>query len=78
MNANQSNISQDRYESDYTTNTQNSEGTFVFKAETEFNTTANVNSNSEIEPTLIVNATKSNSILCKRSRRTILKKSELS
>ena len=35
------------YDFDYTTNTQNSEGTFAFNAETEFDTNASVNSNGE-------------------------------
>ena len=39
----------DGYQSDFTTNTQNSEVTFAFQAETEFDTSASVNSNREIE-----------------------------
>ena len=39
----------DGYESDFTANTQISEGTFVFQADTEFDTSASVNSNGEIE-----------------------------
>ena len=42
----------DRYDSDFTANTQNSEGTFVFRAlqaETEFDTSASVHSNGELE-----------------------------
>ena len=42
----------DGYESDFTTNTQYSEGTFVFQVDTEFNTSASVNSNGEIEGNL--------------------------
>ena len=63
----------DGYDSYFTANTQNSEGTYVFhalQAETEFNTSASVNSNGELEGTppcepsgLIVNAAASKSIL---------------
>ena len=37
------------YESEITANTHNSEHTYVFNAETEFDTNASVNSNGEIE-----------------------------
>ena len=65
----------DGYDSDFTANTQNSEGTFVFtayNAETEFDTSASVNSNGELEGSqpsegpsegLIVNAAATKSIL---------------
>ena len=63
----------DRYDSDFTANTQKSEGTYVFhalQARTEFNTTASVNSNGELEGIsscelsgLIVNTAASKSIL---------------
>ena len=43
------------YDLDYTTNPQNSEGTLAFQAETEFDTSASVNSNGEIEVILSVN-----------------------
>ena len=67
------------YESDFTANTQNSEGIFAFQAETEFDTSASVNSNGEIEgippsSELTVNAAASSkSILQNKqpSRRTI-------
>ena len=38
LTAYQGNISQDGYDSDYTAITQNSEGKFVLKVETEFDT----------------------------------------
>ena len=54
------------YESDMTENTHNSEHTYVFKAETEFDTTDSVNSNGELEgghPTdVLVNKASSKSI----------------
>ena len=45
----------DGYDLDVTANTQNPEGTYVFharQAETEFNTSASLNSNGEIEEIL--------------------------
>ena len=55
------------YESDFTTNTHNSENTYIFQAETEFDTSVNVNSNGEIEGNpsnkLTVNAASSIGIL---------------
>ena len=60
------------YESDITENTHNSEHTYVFQAETEFDTIDSVNSNGELEdnhPTdVLVNKAASNSIL--RTKRT--------
>ena len=57
----------DGLESDFTVNTHNSECTYVFQADTEFDTSASVNSNGEIEGNqpseLTVNATASKSIL---------------
>ena len=63
----------DKYDSDFAANTQNSDGTFVFhvcQVETEFDTSANVNSNKELEGILAyepsgltVNAAASKSIL---------------
>ena len=63
----------DRYDSDFTANTQNLEGKYVFhalQAETEFHTSASFNSNRELEAIstcepsgLIVNAAASKSIL---------------
>ena len=51
------------YESDVTDNTHNSEHTYAFQAGTEFDTTASVNSNGELEGNppsdLLVNATSS-------------------
>ena len=76
LTAYQSIFPQDGYNSDYTANTQNSEGTFVFKADT-FDTSTIANDNGEIEPTVTVNAAKSDGILRKRSNQTIPKKSEL-
>ena len=57
----------DNHDSNLTANTQNSEGIFVFQANTEFNANASVNSNGEIRGTsnLIVNAVASKSILQK-------------
>ena len=66
LTAYQSNsYSHDDYESDFTANTQNSEGTFVFQADTEFNANTNVNSNRQIEGTndLTVNAAVLKSII---------------
>ena len=56
----QSNV-HDGYDSDFTANTYNLEGTFIFLAETEYYTNASINSNGEIEGTsdLTVNATTS-------------------
>ena len=79
------------YNSDFTTNTQNSEGTYVFRAlqaETEFDTSASVYSNDELkgippcEPSgLIVNAAATKSILRNNkqpSRRIVPRSSEMS
>ena len=64
------------YESDMTENTHNSEHTYVFQAETEFDTTDSVNSNGELEgnhPTdVVVNKAASKSIL--RNKRTPTKR----
>ena len=64
------------YESDMTENTHNSEHTYVFQAETEFDTTDSVNSNGELEgnhPTdVVVNKAASKSIL--RTKRTPTKR----
>ena len=76
LTAYQSNISQAGYDSNYTANIQNSEGTFVFEADT-FDTSASVNSDGEVEPIVTVNAAKSNGFLCNQSGRTIPKKLEL-
>ena len=62
-------IVHDGYDSDFTTNTHNSEGTFVFIADTEFNANASVNSNGEMEGTpseFTINAAASRSILRKQ------------
>ena len=81
----------DGYDSDFTANTQNSEGTFVFhalQAETEFDTSGSLNSNGELEgiapcePSgLIVNAAISKSILRNKNKqkpkRTIPQSSEM-
>ena len=79
------------YNSDFTANTQNSEETFVFRAlqaETEFDTSASVDSNGELEgipldnPSgTIVNAAATKSILRngkKQSKRTLPRSSEMS
>ena len=80
------------YDSDFTADTQNSEGTFVFhalQAETEFNTSASLNSNGELEGItssepggLIVNAADTKSILRnstkQKSKRTLPRSSEMS
>ena len=79
----------DGYDSDFTANTQNSEGTYVFhtlQAGTAFDTSASVNSNGEIEgflssepSELIVNAAASQSILRnKHPSRYIPRSSEMS
>ena len=81
----------DGYDSDFTANTQNSEGTFAFhayNAKIEFDTSASVNSDGELEgvpanePTnLIVNAAGTTSILRngkKQSKRALPKSSEMS
>ena len=71
----------DGYDSDFTANTQNSDGTFVFIADTEFNANASVNSNGEMEGTpseLTVNAAASKCILRKSFKRTIPRSSQMS
>ena len=77
----------DGYNLDFSANTQNSERTFVFQAvqaETEFDTSASLNSNGELEGNppcegLIVNAAVTKSILRnKQLKRTIPRSSEMS
>ena len=75
---------QDGYESYFIANTQNLEGTFVFQADTEFGTSASVNSNGEIEgilpsesSELTVNAAASKSIL-RKPKYTIPRSSQMS
>ena len=70
LNAYEANRHSKGYNSDYTTNTQNSDGTYTFQAlqaGTEFDTSASVNSNGKIEgnlPSILtVNAAASKSIL---------------
>ena len=77
---------QDGYDYGYTANTNNLEGTFIFIADTEYNTNVSVNSNGEIEGTpnkceLTVNAAASKCTLRsskQQSKQTVPRSSQMS
>ena len=74
-------IVHDGYDSGFTANTNNLEGTFVYRADTEFDTSASVNSNWELEAILpselTINAAASKSILRGKSKCTVLRSSQM-